>query len=132
MKGVKGGAMAAVIGLTPDEVLRVIEKYELKDIDVANYITPLQSVVAGRKEAIDSAGKYFEQAGAKAYLLLNVSGAFHSMYMKQASVKFENYVHKHSFKKMTIPVISNINGGRATVTYCKIDKRCLKIPAFRS
>ena len=43
----------------------------------------------------------------KRFLKLNVSGAFHSPFMNEPSVKFSEYLKKIDFKNPTFPVISN-------------------------
>ena len=46
---------------------------------------------------------------AKRFLKLNVSGAFHSPFMKESSFQFSHYLDTLEFNQPSIPVISNSN-----------------------
>ncbi|ARE86636.1 ACP S-malonyltransferase [Clostridium formicaceticum] len=102
------GGMAAVIGLSEEKVKEVLEKNNLQSIDIANYNTPSQIVISGHKEDIEKARLFFEAAEAMSYVVLKVSGAFHSRYMAEASKKFEEYLDSFTFSDLKIPVISNV------------------------
>lgn len=108
MSKASGGGMAAVIGLDEEKVKEVLKENNLHSIDVANYNTPTQIVISGRKEDIERAKEIFETAGARMYAILKVSGAFHSRYMEQSKEEFENYLKEFELKETKIPVISNI------------------------
>jgi trans-AT polyketide synthase, acyltransferase and oxidoreductase domains len=108
MSKMEDGGMAAVKGLSADEISYVIAKNDLTEIDVANYNTYNQIVLSGPRKLIHSAGPYFEAAGASLYFPLNVSGAFHSRYMEPMKQDFETFVKKTAFSSMEIPVISNV------------------------
>lgn len=108
MGNILGGGMAAVIGLNEELVKEVLEKNELYGIDIANYNTPSQIVISGKKQDIDNAKQIFEAAGAR-YIILKVSGAFHSRYMESVKEEFEEYLHTVTFNRLEIPVISNFH-----------------------
>ena len=76
--------MAAVIGLDRDKILSAI-----KDIDgvceIANYNCPGQIVITGDNKGVDEGKKRLDAAGALKVVALNVSGAFHSSLLKDAS-----------------------------------------------
>lgn len=108
MSQAQTGGMAAVIGLQVEKIMQVIRQNDLLRLDVANYNTPLQTVISGPHELISEAKSYFETAGAKAYVPLRVSGAFHSRYMEPAKKAFSEFVTPLPFAELTIPVISNI------------------------
>ncbi len=59
----KNGAMAAVIGLDPGKIARVLEENGLDGVDVANYNSPVQTVISGPAPDIQRAKPLFEQAG---------------------------------------------------------------------
>ncbi len=103
-----GGGMAAIIGLTDQKIKEVLEKENLNNISVANYNSPLQIVVSGPTEEVKAAKPYFETAGAKGYIPLNVSGAFHSKYMEKFKLELEEYLELFKFSELKIPVISNV------------------------
>jgi trans-AT polyketide synthase, acyltransferase and oxidoreductase domains len=108
MSEIRDGGMAAVLGLEEDKILQILQENNLNDIYIANYNSPSQVVISGRKESIECAQKYFEQAGARAYVVLKVSGAFHSVFMSEARDKFEKFAKEISFAAPGIPVISNV------------------------
>ena len=50
----------------------------------------------------------FKNAGAKLYIPLKVSAAFHSRYMEPARKEFEEFLDGFEFSDLRIPVISNV------------------------
>nr|WP_297936112.1 ACP S-malonyltransferase [uncultured Lachnoclostridium sp.] len=99
--------MAAVIGLSCSDIEEIIKKNNLTQVDVANYNTPQQTVISAPKDIINEIQHYFEEAGAR-YVILNVSAGFHSRYMDQARVEFEEYIKNIELKQPTVPVIANL------------------------
>ncbi|QKP74384.1 ACP S-malonyltransferase [Bacillus amyloliquefaciens] len=109
MSRAKGGGMAAVIGLTHEQVRDVLRENHLDMIDIANMNTPQQIVISGYKEDIEKAASVFEAVnGVKMVHRLNVSGAFHSRYMLEAKEEFSRFIESFHFKPLSIPVISNV------------------------
>ena len=108
MSRAKNGGMAAVIGLGAGVVAEVIEENGLASIDIANFNSPSQKVVSGPIEDIRRAGPFFEKAGAKIYMHLQVSAAFHSRYMADAAKAFADFLAPMSFAAPKIPVIANV------------------------
>ena len=104
-----GGKMAAVIGLKADKIKAVIESEGLHDVAIANYNSPIQTVVAGSKDQIDRAQAFMLKAGAKHYIILNVSGAFHTSRMSTAKLEYKKFVDSFSFAEPVVPVISNLH-----------------------
>ncbi len=102
-----GGGMAAIIGLTSNIIENILSENNLNNISIANLNTPSQIVVAGLEDDINNAKKIFEGAGAKMYIPLNVSGAFHSPYMASAREEFKTFLNDIEFSEIKIPVISN-------------------------
>jgi malonyl CoA-acyl carrier protein transacylase len=100
--------MGAVIGLKPDAIAAVLSQNGLSAIDIANFNTPSQTVVSGPVDDIKRAGPFFEKAGAQMYVPLQVSAAFHSRYMADASRDFADFLAPMSFAAPKIPVISNV------------------------
>jgi malonyl CoA-acyl carrier protein transacylase len=103
------GGMAAVIGLSSNQVTSIIEKNELEALSIANFNSYLQQVISGPQEAINEAKQYFIGAGAKLYVPLAVTGAFHSSLMEPARLEFTNYLAQFTFETPKIPVIANLN-----------------------
>jgi malonyl CoA-acyl carrier protein transacylase len=106
----KNGAMAAVIGLSPQILTRLLAEHQLTGLDVANYNSPSQTVISGLAADIERAGPIFEKTGAKLYMPLPVSAAFHSRYMAGAAQAFDNFLSTFKFGSLTVPVISNVTG----------------------
>lgn len=102
------GGMAAVIGLTREQVAEVLSDNALDSIDLANHNAHLQVVLSGMAADIQAAIPVFEQAGAKRVIPLAVSGAFHSRYMKHAQEEFLIFLDRVDFKDPSLPVISNV------------------------
>lgn len=108
MSKAAGGGMAAVIGLTEDQVKDVLDKH-FPGISIANYNSPKQIVIAGTKADIEAAQSVFIAADAHLYIPLNVSGAFHSSLMTEAEHEFTAYLELFTFSELSIPVISNVH-----------------------
>ncbi|HAO66362.1 MAG TPA: [acyl-carrier-protein] S-malonyltransferase [Verrucomicrobiales bacterium] len=108
MAEAKGGGMAAVLGMNIKQIREVIQNSGSKEVSVANLNAPQQTVLTGSKEGILEIKSAFESAGAKRYIPLNVSGAFHSPFMEPARKEFETFLESFTFDSPTIPVIPNV------------------------
>lgn len=106
MSEVKNGGMGAVIGLGAAVIAKVIEDNGL-GIDVANFNSPEQTVVSGPIDEIERAGALFDTAGARAYVRLPVSAAFHSRNMAKVAKVFADYLAPMTFAAPNVPVIAN-------------------------
>jgi len=105
----RGGGMAAVIGLTPQQIEGVLASSEEgRRLDVANFNSNEQTVIAGPEADIASVQPAFEAAGAKKYAVLKVSAPFHSRYMRDAMTEFGSFLDGFAFRPPTIPVIANV------------------------
>jgi malonyl CoA-acyl carrier protein transacylase len=103
-----GGSMAAVIGRSADEINLLLSQHGLNALDVANYNSPSQIVLAGPVEALSQAKEIF-QALEITVIPLSVSAPFHSRYMQNAMEEFGEYLKQFSYSPLQIPVISNIH-----------------------
>jgi malonyl CoA-acyl carrier protein transacylase len=111
MGKVSGGGMAAVIGLSPQQIETILGQSEAgRRVDVANFNSYDQTVLAGPKEDLTAIGPSFEAAGARAFIPLNVSAPFHSRYMRDAQAEFAAFLADVTFSAPKIPVISNVTG----------------------
>jgi malonyl CoA-acyl carrier protein transacylase len=108
MSQAKNGGMAAVIDLDASLVAKAIKENGLASLDVANFNSPSQTVVSGSIEDIKRAGPLFEKEGARIYLPLQVSAAFHSRYMANAAKAFADFLAPMSFAAPKTPVIANM------------------------
>ena len=102
------GTMAAVLGMTADEIDNVIAGIE--DVSVANYNCPGQIVITGKKQAVYDAMKVLEEAGARRCVELNVSGPFHSEFLKDAGKQLLEELENISLQTLTIPYVTNVTG----------------------
>lgn len=102
------GKMAAIIGLTKEKIEDIFKEHQLLSIDLANYNTPSQIVISGPDQDILKIVDIIQSIKGARAILLNVSGAFHSRYMKSARDQFSTYLEQFSFNKAKIPVIANL------------------------
>jgi trans-AT polyketide synthase/acyltransferase/oxidoreductase domain-containing protein len=107
MSQITGGGMAAVIGLSADEVTARIQQHALTTLDLANHNAPLQNVISGPTKEIQQAAEIFNQIPGCRYIPLRVSGAFHSRYMQSVKETFENFLDQFEFSQPRRVVISN-------------------------
>ena len=98
------GSMAALIGFDIDELKKTVEA--LDDVVIANDNSSSQVVLSGKREELENLSKIIS---CKRFIFLNVSGAFHSHFMKEPSQKFSKYLDDVNFKEPILPVISNSN-----------------------
>lgn len=108
MAQAKDGGMAAVIGMSATAIADLISENPDLGIDVANYNEPMQTVISGPKQSIMDAQPVFEAVGARRYIPLKVSAAFHSRYMKESGNAFESFLADFQFNEPGIPVLANV------------------------
>jgi trans-AT polyketide synthase/acyltransferase/oxidoreductase domain-containing protein len=108
MSAAGDGGMAAVVGLTLDQIRSILTENHLTAIDIANLNSPTQTVLSGSEKDIRDAQPVFEKAGVRMYIPLKVSGAFHSRYMQPARDEFERFVKNFQFAEPRMPVIANV------------------------
>mgnify|MGYP001396199595 CR=1 FL=1 len=109
------GTMAAVLGLTQDEIQQALATLpEDEIVDMANINCPGQIVISGTKAGVEQASELLKEAGAKRVIPLNVSGPFHSRLMKPASEKFAEYLSKVTIKEAEVPVYANVTAEPVT------------------
>jgi malonyl CoA-acyl carrier protein transacylase len=109
MGRVRGGSMTAVIGLAPAAIEAVLAESEAgRRLDVANYNSFDQTVIAGPKEDLTAIEAPLVAAGARGCIALNVSAPFHSRYMREAQVEFTGVLRDVQLAAPAIPVISNV------------------------
>ena len=98
------GSMAAVIGFNRDDLNAEINKID--DVVIANDNSASQVVLSGSKKGLEIISSRLK---CKRFMKLNVSGAFHSDFMKGPAQKFSEYLNSVEFMKPSIPIISNSN-----------------------
>lgn len=110
------GAMAAVIGLDSGKIEEVICHSGLDNVGIANYNCPGQIVITGDKEAVENAAPALKEAGAKRVIPLNVSGPFHSIYLKEAGEKLYQALSEVTLGELKIPYVTNVDASIVTDT----------------
>ena len=107
--------MAAVLKLDPERIVEVLKPYSAPDTGIvfaANLNSPMQTVVSGTAEGLDTAEKLCKEAGAKRFVRLAVAGPFHSPLMRGAAEEFSAVLQDIPFNDPVIPIFSNVTGKR--------------------
>lgn len=105
------GAMAAIIGLSMEEVRQVVTE---AGCFVANDNSIGQVVISGSKESVEKACTIASARGAKRALVLPVSGAFHSPLMQAAADEMKDVLLATPMQNPVIPVVCNITATAQT------------------
>ncbi|WP_405350029.1 ACP S-malonyltransferase [Ruminobacter amylophilus] len=109
------GAMAAVIGLADDVVIKACAEAAGSQVcSAVNFNSPGQVVIAGNKEAVDKASEALKAAGAKRVLPLAVSVPSHCALMKSAADELAKELAKVEFRVPSVPVINNVDVAKVT------------------
>lgn len=103
------GAMAAVIGMSPEAIRDCLRGAKLESVDLANINSGKQVILSGLYDEIRSrdTAALFEQAGAT-FVPLNVSAAFHSRYMREVEHEFHRFLTDFDLRPLTTDVIANV------------------------
>ncbi|MBW1712374.1 MAG: ACP S-malonyltransferase [Deltaproteobacteria bacterium] len=99
------GAMAAVLGLGPDQVQEGLSGAEGL-VQVANHNARTQVVITGEKKAVAGASEFFKGQGAKV-IPLKVSGAWHSRLMSRAANDFAVRLAQTTWRQAKVPIYLN-------------------------
>ena len=103
--------MAAVINTEESVIAEVCaEVKEIGVCEIANYNCPGQIVISGQKEAVAAASEKLKARGARRVIPLQVSGAFHTSLLNEASVQLREVLDTYAFGEEEIPVINNVSG----------------------
>jgi [acyl-carrier-protein] S-malonyltransferase len=109
------GAMAAILGLAPAEVLEICKKAADNEIvSPANLNSPEQTVISGNAAAVKRAVEIASQNGAKRAVILPVSAPFHCALMAPAQKRLEHDLRAASFGPLSIPLITNVDAEAVT------------------
>ena len=103
--------MTAIIGPSFYEVHEVCEPISsFKDnhvVILANYNSPIQTVIAGHQAALKEAGEKLAAKGAKV-IPLKVNGAFHSPLMKEAHEQLIKLIDKMHFNDPYVGIVDEM------------------------
>ncbi len=109
MAKAKSGGMAAIVGPDAARVESVLQARGLTGIDLANYNSPTQTVISGKKEEVTTACQALEKES-DACVQLPVGAAFHSRYMIDAAREFQDFLTGFNFEPLRLPVVANVTG----------------------
>ena len=104
-----GGAMIAVLGFDRDELEDFIRNTD--GAYIANDNSDSQVVLSGSPEAVR---KVADNLKCKRAIPLQVSGAFHSIFMTEASQSFAEELDQLTFRDAQVPILTNVDPTPAT------------------
>ena len=113
------GTMAAIIGIPPEEVEAVCQ--QVGRVVVSNYNSPVQTIISGDRDAVETAGKELEAKNA-IVKKMKVSGAFHSFHMEQAKDQFVERVKETQGYYFENAVVANYDAKPYSSKEAMIDK----------
>ncbi|TAL64056.1 MAG: [acyl-carrier-protein] S-malonyltransferase [Legionella sp.] len=105
------GAMAAIVGLTNEQVTELCNKASQgnESVSPANYNAIGQVVVAGHTPAVERLIKLAEEADARLAKIIPVSVPCHCALLTEAADLFAESLAQVSFEKPSVEVISNVD-----------------------
>lgn len=102
--------MAAIIGMTDEQVEGVCKKVTTGFVVPANYNCTGQIAISGEKEAVLEAEKIAKEMGAKKVIVLKTSGPFHTEKLTESSKALRKELEKVTINKFDTKVIKNLDG----------------------
>jgi [acyl-carrier-protein] S-malonyltransferase len=103
------GGMAAVIGLDRERVEIAVDRVARPtELVVANDNAPGQVVISGRRDLLRTVEPVLLADGARRFIRLPVSGAFHSPFMAGVAEQLADAFETEAWHDATIPVVSNV------------------------
>lgn len=106
------GAMAAILGLDDDAVIKVCEQTAEDSgriVSAVNFNAPGQIVISGHSDAVEQAVVLAKNTGAKKAVKLAVSVPSHCSLMASAAEKLANKLKSVNIERPVIPVINNVH-----------------------
>jgi len=112
------GAMAAVLNVEAKTLNSLCEKISTKEhsVQIANYNSTKQLVVAGHKPAVDLLCKKLEADKIRC-VVLPVSAPFHSKLMSKAKKDMTPLLQETKIKSNNQTIIANLTGNTVTTEY---------------
>jgi [acyl-carrier-protein] S-malonyltransferase len=104
MANAQGGMMAALMKFDPEQLTAALTNNA--DVVLANDNSPEQVVISGTVAGVEA---ILATVKARRAVPLKVSGAFHSVFMAEASQSFTETLKACTFNTATIPVLSNVD-----------------------
>ncbi len=103
------GTMAAILNIDRKHLQEICDKSSNNGerCEMVNFNSPDQIVLAGSKKGIESALEIIKGLPGKRAIPLNVSGPFHSSYLKVAAQNMAKELTSAAISKTIIPVLTN-------------------------
>ena len=105
-ENVPEGGMAAVIGVPPDD----IEPFLDADTQIANYNGTSQTIISGATVSLGKSVAMLKEHGVRRVMPLQVSGPFHSKYMKPAADALKDYLAAIEINTPHFRFLSSVSG----------------------
>jgi len=104
------GAMAAILGLEPEDVLAACtDAAQGEVVSAANLNGGRQVVIGGAREAVRRACERAKELGARRVIPLNVSAPFHTALMKPAADRLAPELRAVPAADPRVPIIANVD-----------------------
>ncbi|AFP85196.1 ACP S-malonyltransferase [secondary endosymbiont of Ctenarytaina eucalypti] len=104
------GAMTAIIGLDHAAITTACQQAaQGQVVSLLDFNAPGQVVISGHKEAVERAGLFCKETGAKRVLPLPISVPAHCILMRPAAEKLAQALSQVTFITPRIPVINNVD-----------------------
>ena len=121
------GAMAAIIGLDDEEVMKVCSMVTTGVVEAVNFNAPGQVVIAGDTAAVEAAMTHAKELGAKRALPLPVSAPSHCSLMRNAAEQLALELETLEITMPAVPVVHNQSAAVATSTAEIIERLTLQL-----
>lgn len=124
--------MAAVLNLDDALIQEVCDEVSKSTgvLEIANYNCPGQIVVSGSKEAIQASSAKLLEKGARRVIELNVSGAFHSSLLENASKQLHDVLVKEQLHEPKLKVVYNVTGTESKETLIDLLTKQIKSSVY--
>ena len=121
------GAMAAIIGLDDDDVIKACDTVTSGVVEAVNFNAPGQVVIAGETAAVEAAMAQAKDLGAKRALPLPVSAPSHCSLMRNAADQLAIELETIEIRMPDVPVLHNQSAAVATSTAEIIERLTLQL-----
>ena len=102
--------MAAIMGLSDEQVEEVCKKVKAGFVVPANYNTIGQVAISGEKQGIEEAETIAKEMGAKKVRVLKTAGPFHTERLKESADALRKELENITINKFETKVIKNLDG----------------------
>lgn len=103
------GAMAAIIGLSDEQVIEACSAAGSDVCEAVNFNAPGQVVIAGSKAGVDKGMAAAKELGAKRALPLSVSAPSHCVLMRPAAESLAAELASVDLRAAQIPIVQNVD-----------------------